>query len=155
MQRRFEQFTRSIARIYRCVQQIKHTEMRGLGLEGGHVMCLFCLGQHPEGLTAAELCALCGEDKAAVSRALAALRSRGLVHPDPEGARRRYRAKLFLTDRGRETSRQVEQLICQAVERGGAGLTPEQRETFYFALSRIADNLQKICLEASTDLWTP
>ena len=52
---RFETFVLTINRIYRCIQRIKDREMEALGLKGSHVMCLFQLRQHPEGLTAAEL----------------------------------------------------------------------------------------------------
>ena len=55
MTERFETFVLSINQIYRCIQKIKSREMVELGLKGTHVMCLFQLGQHPEGLTAAEL----------------------------------------------------------------------------------------------------
>ena len=48
-------------------------EMTELGLKGTHVMCLFFLHHTPEGLTAAQLCQLCAEDKAAISRTIATL----------------------------------------------------------------------------------
>ena len=36
-------------------------------------------------------------------------------------------------------------LVDQAVQQGGAGLTDNQRENFYYALGVIAQNLQQIC----------
>lgn len=60
---RFETFATTIATINRYVQKIKSMEMKTLGLKGTHVMCLYSLGKHPEGLTATQLCRLCGEDK--------------------------------------------------------------------------------------------
>ena len=112
---RFETFVLTINRIYRCIQRIKDREMEALGLKGSHVMCLFQLRQHPEGLTAAELAERSLEDKAAVSRALARLEER-------------------MTGK-----------IRQAVQRGGRGLTDGQREDFYRALGVIARNLEQIC----------
>ena len=94
---RFETFTARISSIYRCIQKIKSME---IGLKGSHVMCLFHLGRqddgHPGsaggGLTAGELCALCGEDKAAISRSIAELEERGyLLRPDADG-KKAYRA---------------------------------------------------------------
>ncbi len=151
MIQRFEQFTGAIAQIHRCVQKIKRAEMTELGLKGQHVRCLVAMGGRPEGVTAAELCSLCGEDKAAVSRTVADLEDRGLVAcAQPEG--KRYRARLTLTDKGRETARQVNERVEQAVLRGGDGLTPERREEFYTALNLVAANLKKLCIEKTGEI---
>ena len=68
---RFEQLTTGVSQIYKNIQRIKKLEMRSLGLKGTHVMCLYFLHSHAEGLTAADLCALCKENKAGISRILA------------------------------------------------------------------------------------
>lgn len=143
MIQRFETFTAAVSRIHRCVQKLKAVEMTELGLKGSHVTYLFYLNQHPDGLTAAELTALCGEDKAAVSRGVADLEERGLVACRSEG--RRYRSPLTLTDAGRETAVEVDRRICRIVDDAGRELTPAQRENFYRALLLIADNLQQLC----------
>lgn len=152
MTQRFEVFTATIAQIYRCIQKIKHMEMKELGLKGGHVTCLFYLGRHPEGLTASELCALCDEDKAAVSRTVADLEARGLVVCDQPAEGRRYRARLSLTEQGSAAASQVDGLIRQAVEQGGHGLTEGQRAAFYAALAKIAANLQAVCAGESEEM---
>jgi Transcriptional regulators len=149
---RFETFTENIAAVYRCVQKIKSAEMTELGLRGGHVMCIFYLGRHPEGLTAAELCALCDEDKAAVSRSAGELEERGLVEClQSGGARRKYRAKLVLTADGRRVAESVERRVENAVACGGEGLTAQQRAAFYDALEKICKNLQAYCEEKSEE----
>ena len=76
---RFETFVTTISTIHRYMQKIKSTEMKTLGLKGTHVMCLYSLGKHPEGLTATQLCRLCGEDKAAISRAITELTDKKFV----------------------------------------------------------------------------
>lgn len=101
---RFETFITSIVQIYRCVQNIKSREMTELGLRGTHVMCLFNLRRHEEGLTASGLSAICEEDKAAVSRALSQLEEKGLVHVEDNDAGRRYRSNVRLTETGRRVS---------------------------------------------------
>ena len=53
--------------------------MTEFGLKGTHVMCLFFLHHTPEGLTAAQLCQLCAEDKAAISRTIATLKEKGYI----------------------------------------------------------------------------
>ena len=141
---RFETFITSIVKIYRCVQNIKSREMTELGLRGTHVMCLFNLRRHEEGLTASELSVICEEDKAAVSRALSQLEENGLVHVEDNDAGRRYRSNVRLTETGRRVSDRMTELIESAVTKGGAGITDEDRETFYKVLRIISHNLQDI-----------
>lgn len=147
MTQRFETFVLSINRIYRSIQKIKSQEMAELGLKGTHVMCLFQLRQVPGGLTAAELSGLCLEDKAAVSRVISRLEELGLVQLPAPGEKRRYRSKIKLTDAGAAAAERVTALIERAVQKGGAGLTEEQRETFYTALRLIDQNLSGICTQ--------
>ena len=67
MEERFETFTVLIARISRSIKRIKADEMADFELKGPHVSCLYYLSQQ-DGMTAAELCERCDEDKAAISR---------------------------------------------------------------------------------------
>ena len=150
MIQRFETFVLTINQIYRCIQRIKSREMTELGLKGTHVMCLFQLRRHEEGLTAAQLSAFSLEDKAAVSRAVTHLEKLGLVRLEDCGDKRRYRAKIRLTIAGEETAEKMTSIINRAVEAGGRGLTPQQRETFYDALEIIARNLERICSTEET-----
>lgn len=144
---RFETFTAALTQIYRSVQKLKSMEMTELGLKGGHVMWIFYLYRHPEGLTASELCVLCDEDKASVSRSASELEARGLITCLQDDGRKKYRAKMSLTDAGKKVAAQLEQVVERDVARGGSGLTEEQRNTFYNALLRISENLRNFCRE--------
>ena len=137
MNQRFQSFVTGITVCYKYIQRIKSMEMTELGLKGTHVMCLFFLYQNPEGLTAAKLCQLCAEDKAAISRTLAFLQQEGYLLSTGH----RYRAVLTLTEKGTQTAQQLEKLIGQWVGFGGDGLTEAERAAFYKALSHISDNL--------------
>lgn len=139
MIKRFEAFVTGITLCYKYIQKIKSAEMTELGLKGTHVMCIFFLSHNPEGLTAAQLCRLCAEDKAAVSRTVAELQREGYVAP----GEKRYRAALRLTEKGMEIAKKVDELIEQWVAFGGAGLSDSDREAFYRALELISNNLKK------------
>ncbi len=139
---RFEEFVRIISRIHKQIQKIKDLEMRELGLKGPHVMSLFYLSRHEEGLTAAQLCRLISIDKAAISRVLAQLQERGLIEY-PESVRR-YRAPAVLTAAGRDISLRIGELICGIVFRAARGMETEARESMYASLYRIAENLETI-----------
>lgn len=139
MIKRFEAFVTGITLCYKYIQKIKSAEMTELGLKGTHVMCIFFLSHNPEGLTAAQLCRLCAEDKAAVSRTVAELQREGYVAP----GEKKYRAALRLTEKGMEIAKKVDELIEQWVAFGGAGLSDSDREAFYRALELISNNLKK------------
>ena len=49
MDHRFETFSLSILELNRYSQKIKELEMKQFGLKANHTMCLYYLGQHPEG----------------------------------------------------------------------------------------------------------
>lgn len=58
-------------------------------------------------------------------------------------------APALLTEKGQETAVKIQQLILQATEAGGQGLTDEEREIFYRALFQIADNLSALLTNLS------
>lgn len=136
---RFEIFTTTITQIYKNLQKIKMQEMADSELRGIHVMCLFQLNRHKDGLTVTEISNLCGEDKAATSRTVSDLIQKGLVTTDKE---KKYRAPIMLTKEGQEIADKIDKQAAQAVESVGQGLTDDERETFYKALTIISENLK-------------
>lgn len=139
---RFEKFALTIAQINRYIQKIKTMEMTDFGLKGNHTMCLYYLGKNTDGLTSSELCTLCKEDKAAISRTIAELENSGLVKADDTEGKREYRTKLRLTKKGEGVVCILDTKIKKALDIGGKGLTDEQRETFYATMDIIAENLE-------------
>ena len=139
MLQRFEAFVSGITVCHKYIQRIKSMEMTELGLKGTHVMCLFYLHHNPQGLTAAQLCQLCAEDKAAISRTLVTLQEKGCILT----GEKKYRAPIHLTEEGTRIAMQLDELIQQWVSFGGDGLTDEERLVFYKALSHISENLQQ------------
>lgn len=138
MNQRFQSFVTGITICYKYIQRIKSVEMTSFGLKGTHAMCIFFLHHNPQGLTAAQLCQLCAEDKAAISRTLASLQKEGYL----ESGEKKYRAALRLTGKGREVACQVDELVAQWVGFGGDGLTEEERTIFYKCLEHISGNLR-------------
>ena len=139
MLKRFQSFVSGITICYLYIQRIKSVEMTEFGLKGTHVMCMFFLHQTPGGLTASEICRLCMEDKAAISRTLAFLHERGYICSEGK----KYRAKIRLTENGLAVMRQVSMLIEEWVSFGGDGLSEEDREVFYRSLDVISSNLHE------------
>lgn len=146
MLERFEQFTTTISAIYRDVQKIERDEMEKQGLRGAFAQYLLAISRHPEGITAAALCEVCDKDKAAVSRIIAEMESKGLLEKENDG-NSQYRARLRLTPAGQAAAAFVRERVSIAVELAGSGLSDEDRKVFYSTLELISANLQQICLD--------
>lgn len=146
MQSRYEQFSSAISAIYHHIQRIEREEMIRCGGKGTFAQYLAALHRHPAGLTSAQLSENCDRDKAAVSRAVAEMEALGLIIREGEGDNL-YRARLRLTESGRQTAKFVIERAEAAVAAGGSGLTDEDRATMYAALALIARNLETICKE--------
>lgn len=141
----FERFTVSILRLNKLVQRIKIYEIKKFGLKSIHVMCLYYLNCHPEGLTASELVKLTLEDKAAISRALATMREQGYAEYDSAT----HNADVRLTPKGKQLAEHIVGRAAAAVSAGSADFSAEQREFFYKSLVTISDNLEQYYNELS------
>ena len=142
---RFESFTSSVTKAYKSIQKIKIAEAEQIGLKPTHVMYMYYLGKNPEGLTHAELCKLCIEDKAAVSRAIVELTKKGFIKNSEENSNRKYRTKIVLTDEGKQINNNLNQAIAIAVNKASKNLDEVDRENFYRVFFYITDNLDEIC----------
>ena len=137
MENIFENFTINILKLNKLVQKIKNLEMQEYGLKTIHVMCVYYLNNHPEGLTASELTKFTLEDKAAISRALKVLQEKGYASYDPN----KYNSVIRLTDSGKEFAGVISQKADRAVSAGSYDFTESERKSFYKQLDTIADNL--------------
>ena len=147
---KYESFSLAIASLNQDIQKIERMEMAKYGLKGSHAQCLLAMSRHPDGIMASRLCEICEKDKAAISRIVSELEEAGfLVRSERNGVR--YRARLLLTDKGREAARNVAGRATLAVEQAGEGLTEEKREVFYSVLALIAGNLHTICRDGLKD----
>ena len=142
---RFESFTSSVTKAYKSIQKIKMVEAEQIGLKSSHIMYMYYLGKNPEGLTHAELCKLCIEDKAAVSRAIVELTKKRLIKNSEENSSRKYKTKIILTDEGKQINNNLNEAIAIAVNKAAKNLDEVDRENFYRVFFYITDNLDEIC----------
>lgn len=140
---RFEIFSLALSQISSSWNKIATEELKPFGLKGGYVVYLIALYKCPEGLTSVKLCEICSKDKAEVSRAVCALEKKGLLVRENVTVNG-YRARIKLTDEGRQITCALRERIKLAVEKGGTGLTEKERDHFYSALQTIAHNLKDI-----------
>ena len=116
------------------------------GLTGAYAQYLVAMARFPDGITATELCEVCEKDKAAVSRILANMESKGLVMRKGRNSST-YRARLFLTEEGKHAALFINDRAKLAVKKAELGLTENEINLFYQILGLIASNLQGICQE--------
>lgn len=144
MLNRFAKFSQSIAEIDRCWHKLAAEEMAKYELNSPHAVYLNTLyDSGEEGITCAQLAALCGKNKADVSRMVAILEKKELIRRVAVGGNM-YRAKLVLTPVGKLAAEHVRQRAAIAVELAGSGLTQQERDIFYRALEQITANLQTL-----------
>ena len=142
MQERFEMFTVLINRISRDIRRIKNQEMAAYHLRSAHVSCLYYI-YSLDGVTSAELCEHCEEDKATISRALDYLEGNGFFLRPCAGAKR-YKSPLRLTEKGRAVGEQIAERIRSILDAVSHTLTEEERAAFYRSLSAISRSLDAI-----------
>ena len=145
MQQRFRNFTLLNAQISRCLRRIKTEEMADIKLKSGHVSCMYYL--YAVGpLTAKELCDMCEEDKANVSRSMEYLEQNGYLAPLPD-EKRLYKRRYTLTEKGTEAAKRLDEKIERVLAIAGEGVTEENRAIMYASLAKVSANLQRICDE--------
>ena len=142
MQERFKTFTVLISNISRCIRKIKTEEMAEFNLKSPHVSCLYYLYRCGE-LTSKELCDICGEDKAAMSRSVEYLEANGYIYCESD-AKKRYKNPLKLTEKGVNVGKTIAEKIDMMLDKASDGLSEEKRKIMYGSLWLINQNLEKI-----------
>lgn len=138
---RFEKFHQNVALAHKFITKIKTLEVEKYGIKAANVMCLYFLGKNPDGLTPTQLCVLCGEDKAGISKSLSALKEKNYVSAEDKGDKK-YRIVYKITDCGNSVYEKINSTIVDVVNNVGDGLSDEERCIFYKSLDIIVSNLQ-------------
>ena len=140
---RFQTFTVLINNICRNIRKIKTEEMQEHDLKSPHVSCFYYLYK-AHSLTAKELCDICDEDKAAISRSLEYLEAKGYIECFSKTTKR-YKCPITLTESGRKIGAQIVSKVDALLLEVSNGLTEEERIILYKSLYIINGNLKKIC----------
>ncbi len=140
---RFERFTVLINRILKSIHKIKSAGMSKFGLKCAHVTCMYYIYREG-GLTAKALCDICGEDKAAISRAIDDLEKLGFVTCDCDTGKR-YNSAITLTPKGTTTAQAIAAQIDSILSQASVDLDEKSRTALYESLTIVSNNLQKIC----------
>ena len=143
---RFERFSFAISEISRYWHKITADEMEKYGLKGPHSVYLTTMYRYPEGVTAPQLCELCGKDKSDVSRAMSLMEQKGLVERQSVSCDARLK-KIVLT----EKSKAISHLMAEDMNLVDGiltdGFSAEEKEALYNYLERMKKNLKNYYLK--------
>ena len=145
MEERFQTFTVLVANLNRCIYKIKTEEMSEYNLKSSHVSCLYYIFKNGS-LTAKELCDLCGEDKANISRALKYLEDNGYLMIDIKSDKK-YQRPIELTYTGYKIGKFINERVNKILEYASEGLSDEKRKIMYEGLNLINNRLNTLCDE--------
>ena len=140
---RFERFSLAISEVSYHWHKLSADEMKKYGLKSTHSVYILTLLKYRDGLTAPQLCELCGKDKSDVSRMMAILEQKNFVKK--EGIYQNlYKGTFKLTEEGIAVAESVRLKAALAVEYAGKDMTEEERTIFYTAFESIAANLKEL-----------
>lgn len=140
---RFERFSLALSEVSYHWHKLSADEMKKYGLKSTHSVYILTLLKYQDGLTASQLCELCGKDKSDVSRMMAILEQKNFVKK--EGIYQNlYKGIFKLTEEGIAVAESVRRKAALAVDYAGKDMTEEERTIFYNAFESIADNLKSL-----------
>ena len=139
---RFEKFALLIDGIQKGIQKFKMTIAPALGVKGVHVLWIYELFIHPDGLTSSELAVRSNIDPSLISRELAALKRKGYITREATPGKRNYNSRITLTDEGRTLAGKIQAMSLGVQERVGRGVSTDERAVFYSVLEKLHDNLE-------------
>ncbi len=143
MEERYKIFTLFITNIRRNIHKIQTHEMAKYNLKSHHLSCLHYLYK-AKSLTAKQLCDICKEDKANISRALDYLETNGYL-TCRSTAKKRYNSPFELTEKGRTVAQSLSEKIEKMTARAEEGLSDDHKAILYESLAKISNNLQNMC----------
>lgn len=144
---RFEKFALLIDGVQKCIQKFKNSIAPELGIKSVHVLWIYELFVHPEGLTSAELAVRSNIDPSLISRELASLKRRGYITKETTPGKRTYNARITLTDEGKALAESIYQKALNVQNCANEGVSKKELATFYTVLEKLRDNLDNLMKE--------
>lgn len=147
---RFEKFALLIDGVQKCIQKFKMAIAPALGVKGVHVLWIYELFIHPEGLTSAELAVKSNIDPSLISRELASLKRKGYISREATPGKRNYNSRITLTDEGKALASRIQDMALSVQEKVNDGITADELTVFYSVLEKLYDNLENFIEKAET-----
>ena len=143
-QERFEEFSSLISSVYGNIQKLKARYTTQFGLKAVHVLWLYLLRTHPEGMSASELAAAAQSNRSLVSREVDELFDKGIIFTQETGGKRRYGWKLVLTDKGRQIADLIAAIAADVQKTVSRNISEEELIMFYRTLKVLANSFDEL-----------
>ena len=141
---RFEKFALLIDGAQKNIQKFKSYIAQELGVKSVHVLWIYELYIHPDGLTSAELAVRSNIDPSLISRELANLKRRGYITKETTPGKRTYNARITLTDEGNTLAKKIYQISLNTQHQVSTGISSKDLATFYTVLEKLHSNLNEL-----------
>ena len=146
---RFRKFVLLVENIHKSVQKIKLGKAREFGVKGVHLLWVYDLLCHPEGMKASELASNNMINRSLISREMEPLIKEGYIEEIPNESNRLYNRKIVLTEKGREAAKSIEDIALRIQTLTDCGISEEELLQFYSTLEKISANLSWIANDLS------
>ena len=143
-QERFEEFTALISSVHGNIQKLKARYTTQFGLKAVHVLWLYLLRTHPEGMSASELAAAAQSNRSLVSREIDYLFDNGIVFTQETGCKRRYGWKLILSGKGRQLADIISAIAADIQNTVSREISEKDLITFYQTLKVLANGFEEL-----------
>lgn len=144
---RFEKFALLIDGVQKCIQKFKMTIAPSLGVKGVHVLWIYELFIHPNGLTSAELAVKSNIDPSLISRELASLKRQGYITREATSGKRNYNSRITLTDEGKALASSIQDMALEVQGKVNDGVSVDELAVFYSVLEKLYKNLENFINE--------
>lgn len=141
---RFEKFALLIDGAQKNIQKFKSYIAQELGVKSVHVLWIYELYIHPDGLTSAELAVRSNIDPSLISRELANLKRRGYITKETTPGKRTYNARITLTDEGNTLAKKIYQISLNIQRQVSTGISSKDLAIFYTVLEKLHSNLNEL-----------
>lgn len=125
----------------RSITKIKHNKMGKYGLGSTHTTCLRKLYLAESGLTRTQLAELCDLDKAQITRIVSDLVKKEFIIEESKGTG--YKKKIFLTDMGREITKDIYKVALEVNEYVSGSISQQDINHFYKVFEEICSGLKQ------------
>ena len=143
--KRFLFFYHGLHRIVKDIKKLETSYLEDHGLRSVHMSCLLNIVDSEDGMTATQLSASCGIDKALISRILKELIACEFV--TVEGEEKAYNKKYLLTEKGKAVVSAIEKDIVEYMTRAREGIPEERMQDFYEVMQALEKNIALIACD--------
>jgi DNA-binding MarR family transcriptional regulator len=126
--------------ILRSARQIVNSELASLNLTGAEGDIIFHLLSTSDGLSQEKLAERLDIDKAAISRTVNSLDSKGYIHRERQ-ADDSHTYRVMLTDAAKDVSKRIEHAYKTAYEVSLQGISESEFQSFDRLLEKVYENL--------------